>query len=61
MANQSVKVTLDNDVQINGVTIPAGVQELPADQAEDVKRIDDQYKKYLITLNRSQEINAARR
>lgn len=59
MPNASVKVTLDHDIQINGQVIPAGTQELPAAQAEDVKRINDEHNKYIASLNRSKTVNAA--
>lgn len=36
----SVKIKLDNDLQINGVKIPAGTQEVPAAVAEDWQRMD---------------------
>jgi len=59
MPNASVKVKLDNDVQINGQKIPAGTHDLPPTVAEDAKRIDDDYKRYLTGLHQSEKVNAA--
>lgn len=38
--SKSVKIVLEHDLQINGVKIPAGSQDVPANVAEDWKRMD---------------------
>lgn len=47
----SAKITLANEIQINGVVVPAGSHDVPAEVAEDWKRIDDEHGKYLASLN----------
>lgn len=46
----SVKVLLTNDVRVNGTLYPAGSQEVPREQAEDIQRIDAEHNRYLTSL-----------
>lgn len=36
------KIKLEHDLQINGVTIPKGTQEVPAEVADDWQRMDNE-------------------
>jgi hypothetical protein len=43
----SQKINLTHDVQVNGVKIPKGTHEVPAEQADDLMRIDREYSEHL--------------
>jgi hypothetical protein len=49
----SVQIKLENDIQVNGVKIPAGTQDVPAEVASDYKRIDREHSNYLAGLNKN--------
>lgn len=59
MPNTSKKVKLDYDFQTNGETIPAGVQELPVEVAEDLERRQEAHRRYEASLVKEDKVNAA--
>jgi len=59
MPNASVKIKLDNDIQVNGQKIPAGTHNVTLEQAKDWKRIDDDYSRQVSLRHKSTEVNAA--
>jgi len=58
MPSTSVKIRLENDLQINGVKIPAGTHEVTPAQAEDWTRIDRAASQEVLDHHRSYEVNA---
>lgn len=60
MPSTMKKVKLEYDFQTNGETIPAGVQELPVEVAEDLERRQQTHKAYIESLVKSEEVNAAK-
>ena len=52
-----VKVTISTDITINGVKFAPGTHEVEAGVADDLKRMDDNYNKYLAGLNRNNPTN----
>lgn len=60
MPNASKKVKLEYDFQTNGETIPAGVQDLPVEVAEDIERRQEAFKRYESSLVQEEKVDAAR-
>ena len=50
---QLVKVTIGNLIAINGVKYEAGTHEVPADIADDLTRMDNDYNQYELGLNKN--------
>lgn len=57
--NKKVKVTISTEIVINGDRFAVGTHEVEAGVAEDLKRMDDNYNKYLAGLNRNNPSNGA--
>ena len=59
MANATKKIKLDYDFQTNGEVIPAGIQELPVEVAEDLERRQAEHKRYEASLVQEDKVDAA--
>ena len=56
---KTVKVTLDNEIHINGVSYPVGTHEVSEDLADDLNRYDKAHDKYLVGLNKNSAVSGS--
>lgn len=52
-----VSVSLNNTVKINGVEFKEGGHSVPSELAEDLVRIDKDYDKYQLGLNKNNQVS----